>query len=88
MWATEIREAIMRTFLLAAVFASALTAGAIAQTYDSSIPPRDAAFGKGNADNDTFHQLSETDIRGWGNARGSMAYGETWNGTSRRPDHR
>ena len=76
----------MRTFLLAVAFASALTAGAIAQTYDSSIPPRDPAFGKGNADNDTFHQLSETDLPR--HARGSMSYGETWNGISRRPDHR
>ena len=83
----KIREAIMRTFLLAAVFASALTAGAIAQTYDPSIPPRDPAFGKGNADNDTFHQLSETDIRGWGNAYNRMTYGETSKAV-RRPDHR
>lgn len=45
----------MRTILLAAVFASALTAGAIAQTSDQSIPPRDPPFGKGNAENDTFH---------------------------------
>jgi hypothetical protein len=51
----KIKEAIMRTILLAAVFASALTAGAIAQTPDQSIPPRDPPFGKGNADNDTFH---------------------------------
>ena len=76
----------MRTFVLAAIFASALTAGAIAQTYNASIPPRDPAFGKGNADNDTFHQLSETDLSR--NARGSIIYGETWNGTSRRPSHR
>jgi hypothetical protein len=73
----------MRTFVLAAVFASALTAGAIAQTYGPSIP-RDPPFGKGNADNDTFHQPSQTD--GWRNARGSITYGETWNGISRRPD--
>jgi hypothetical protein len=78
----KIIEAIMRTFLLAAVFASALTAGAIAQTYDPSIPPRDPPFGKGNADNDTFHQPGQTDT--WRNARGSMTYGE-WNGISRRP---
>jgi hypothetical protein len=45
----------MRTILLAMVFASALTAGAIAQNSDQSIPPRDPPFGKGNADNDTFH---------------------------------
>ena len=76
----------MRTFLLAVAFASALTAGAIAQTYDPSIPPRDPAFGKGNADNETFHLPSQTD--NWRNARGSMTYGETWNGISRRPDHR
>jgi hypothetical protein len=81
----KITEAMMRTLVLAAVFASALTAGAMAQTYDSSIPPRDPPFGKGNADNDTFHQPSQTDS--WRNARGSMTYGETWVGT-RRPDHR
>jgi hypothetical protein len=51
----KIIEAIMRTILLAMVFASALTAGAIAQTSDQSIPPRDPPFGKGNAENDTFH---------------------------------
>jgi hypothetical protein len=84
----RIKEAIMRTFLLAAVFASALATGAIAQTYDPSIPPRDPAFGKGNADNDTFHQLSETDIRSWGNAYNRMTYGETWNGISRRQNRR
>ena len=77
----------MRTFLLAIAFASALTAGAMAQTYDSSISPRDPAFGKGNADNDTFHQLSETDIRSWGNAYNRMTYGEASRG-ARRPDHR
>ena len=77
----------MKTFILAAAFASALTAGAIAQTYDSSIPPRDPAFGKGNADNDTFHQLSETDIRGWGNAYNRMTTGETPK-VVRRSDHR
>jgi hypothetical protein len=83
----KIIEAIMRTFLLAAAFASALTAGAIAQTYDSSLLPRDPAFGKGTAENDTFHRLSETDIRGWGTAYGSMTYGETSRGV-RRPDRR
>jgi hypothetical protein len=77
----------MRTFVLAAVFASALTAGAIAQTYDPSIPPRDPAFGKGNADNDTFNLPSETDIRSWGNAYNRMTYGETSRAV-RRPDHR
>jgi hypothetical protein len=46
----------MKRILLAAVFASALTTGAMAQTYDQSIPPRDPPFGKGNAENDTFHQ--------------------------------
>jgi hypothetical protein len=76
----------MRTFLLAAVFASALTAGAIAQTADPNLLPRDPAFGKGTAENDTFHRPSETDT--WRNARGSMIYGETWNGISRRPDRR
>jgi len=76
----------MRTFLLAAVFASALATGAIAQTYDPSILPRDPAFGKGNADNDTFHLLSESDFPR--NARGTMTYGGTWNGYSRRPDRR
>ena len=76
----------MKKLLLAAAFASALSAGAIAQTYDPSIPPRDPAFGKGNADNDTFHLLSESDFPR--NARGTMTYGETWNGFSRRPDRR
>jgi hypothetical protein len=83
----KIKETMMRTFVLAAVFASALAVGAAAQTYDPSIPPRDPAFGKGNADNDTFHQLSETDIRGWGNAYNRMTYGETPRAV-RRPDHR
>jgi hypothetical protein len=46
----------MRTFVLALAFASVLSAGAIAQSADQSIPPRDPPFGKGNADNDTFHQ--------------------------------
>ena len=77
----------MKTFLLAAALASALSAGAIAQTYDPSIPPRDPAFGKGNADNDTFHQPSETSIRSWGNAYNRMNYGETSQG-SRRLDRR
>jgi hypothetical protein len=52
----KIKEAIMRTILLALAFASALSAGAIAQTSDQSISPRDPPFGKGNAENDTFHQ--------------------------------
>jgi hypothetical protein len=77
----------MRTFLLAAVFASALTAGAIAQTYDPSISPRDPPFGKGNAENDTFHQPSQSSIAGWGTAYGSMTYGEAPRG-ARRPDRR
>jgi hypothetical protein len=80
-------EAMMRTFLLAAAFASALAAGAIAQTADSSIPPRDPPFGKGNADNDTFHQPSHSNIGSWGTAYGSMTYGETSKGV-RRPDRR
>jgi hypothetical protein len=77
----------MRTILLAAVFASAFTAGAIAQTYDPSILPRDFAFTKGNADNDTFHLPSETDVRSWRSANGSMIYGETARGV-RRPNRR
>lgn len=77
----------MRTFVLAAVFASALTAGAMAQTYDPSIPPRDPPFGKGNADNDTFHQPSQSNIGSWGTAYGSMTYGEASRG-ARRSDHR
>jgi len=76
----------MRTFVLAAIFASALTAGAMAQTYDPSIPPRDPPFGKGNADNDTFHQPSQA-IGSWGTAYGSMTYGEASRG-ARRSDHR
>ncbi len=46
----------MRTIFLALAFASVLSAGAIAQTSDQSISPRDPPFGKGNAENDTFHQ--------------------------------
>jgi hypothetical protein len=78
-------ETIVRTFLLAAAFASALTAGAIAQTYDANISPRDPPFGKGNPGNDTFHQPSQADVGNWGMAYGSMTYGETSKG-ARRPD--
>jgi hypothetical protein len=46
----------MKTILLAAALASTLMSGAIAQSADYSISPRDPPFGKGNADNDTFHQ--------------------------------
>jgi hypothetical protein len=46
----------MKTILLAIALASTLVSGAMAQTADPSIPPRDPPFGKGNADNDTFHQ--------------------------------
>jgi hypothetical protein len=76
----------MRTFVLAAVFTSALTAGALAQTYEPSIP-RDPPFGKGNADNDTFHQPSQTSIGSWGTAYGGTTYGDTSRAT-RRPDRR
>jgi hypothetical protein len=69
----------MRAFLLAAAFASTLTAGAMAQqAYDPS--PRDQPFAKGSAANDTFHLPSQADI-GWGTPHGNTAYGETWNGT-------
>lgn len=77
----------MKKLLFATLFASALTAGAIAQTYDPSIPPRDPAFGKGNADNDTFHLPSQSSIGSWGMANGSMTYGETAKG-ARRHDRR
>ena len=77
----------MKTILLAAALASTLISGAMAQTWDSSIPPRDPAFGKGNADNDTFHRPSQVDIGSWGMAYGSMTYGETAKG-ARRPEHR
>ena len=77
---------IVKTLLLAAALASALTAGAIAQTYDSSIPPRDPPFGKGNPDNDTYRLPNQTDIGNWGMAYGSMTYGETR--AARRPVHR
>ena len=80
----KITETIVRTFLLVAAFASALTAGAIAQTYDPSIPPRDPPFGKGNADNDTFHLPSQAGTGSWGTAYGSMIYGETSKGTRSR----
>ena len=77
----------MRTFVLAAALASALTAGAMAQTTDSNLLPRDPAFGKGNAANDTFHLPSETDTRSWGNAYNRMTYGET-SQAARRPERR
>jgi hypothetical protein len=80
-------ETIVKKLLLAAIFASALTAGAFAQTYDPSIPPRDPAFGKGNADNDTFHLPSQAGASTWGRAYGSMSYGETAK-AAHRPDRR
>jgi hypothetical protein len=80
----KITETIVRTFLLAAAFASALTAGAIAQTYDPSIPPRDPPFGKGNPGNDTYNLPNQTDIGSWGMAYGSMTYGETSRGIRNR----
>lgn len=46
----------MKKFVLAIVFASALTASAIAQT--SGVAPRDPPFGKGDAGNDTMHEPS------------------------------
>ena len=36
--------------------------GAYASRSDPSILPRDPAFGKGNADNDTFNLPNETDL--------------------------
>ena len=51
-------EKIVKKFLLAAAFTSLLSVGAIAQTSNQSIPPRDPPFGKGNADNDTMHRPS------------------------------
>jgi hypothetical protein len=69
----KITEVIVRTFILAAAFASALTAGAIAQTYDPS--PRDPPFGKGNPGNDTFNLPSQTDI-GWGTSYNSMGWSD------------
>ncbi len=75
----------MKTILLAIALASTLISGATAQTYDPS--PRDPAFGKGNADNDTFHRPSQADIGSWGRAYGSTSYGETTRSV-RRPDHR
>ena len=76
----------MKNILLAAVFASALTTGAMAQTYEPSIP-RDPPFGKGNADNDTFHQPSQASIGSWSAAYGSVNYGEQAR-AARRADHR
>ena len=87
-------ETIVKKLLLAAAFASALTASAIAQTYDPS--PRDPAFGKGNADNDTFHRPREAEWArsgSWGMTYGSMSsygstsYGEASKG-ARRLDRR
>jgi hypothetical protein len=48
-------ETIVKKFLLAAAFTSVFSVGAIAQTSNQSIPPRDPPYGKGNADNDTMH---------------------------------
>jgi hypothetical protein len=48
-------EMIVKKFLLAAAFTSVFSVGAIAQTSNQSIPPRDPPYGKGNADNDTMH---------------------------------
>ena len=76
-------ESTVKKLLFAAIFASAFTAGAIAQTYDSSIPPRDPAFGKGNADNDTFHLPSQAGATNWGMAYGSLNNGETPKGVHR-----
>jgi hypothetical protein len=51
-------EKIVKKFLLAAAFTSVFSVGAIAQTSNQGIPPRDPPFGKGNADNDTLHRPS------------------------------
>ena len=45
----------MKKIVLAAAFAAAFAASAMAQS-DSSIPPRDPPFGKGNPGNDTMHE--------------------------------
>lgn len=70
----------MKAFLLAAALASALTAGAIAQTYDPS--PRDPPFGKGNPGNDTYHQPSQADLWGqhdnWATAGSNATNGYAW----------
>jgi hypothetical protein len=76
----------MKTLLLAAALASAMTASAFAQDY--SIPPRDPPFAKGNPGNDTFNLPNQTDLGSWGTAYGSsynsMAYGEAPRGTRSR----
>jgi hypothetical protein len=59
----EITELIVRKLLLAAAFASALTSGALAQTPDSSVPPRDPPFGKAALGNDTMHLPSSAGTR-------------------------
>ena len=59
-------EKIVKKFLLAAAFISVFSVGAIAQTSNQSIPPRDPPFGKGNADNDTMRPASSA-----GNAHSS-----------------
>jgi hypothetical protein len=74
----KITEVIVRTFILAAAFASALTAGAIAQTYDPQTydpSPRDPPLGKGNPGNDTFHLPSQADI-GWRTSNNSMGWSD------------
>ena len=48
----------MKKLLLAVALTSVFASGAIAQ---SSNPPRDPPFGKGNADNDTLHQPNSAD---------------------------
>ena len=71
----------MRTFLLAVVFASALTAGAMAQTSDPSILAAGPSLSeKATRTTTPFTGLARPTSTGR-NARGSMTYGETW----RRP---
>jgi hypothetical protein len=55
-------ERIVKKFLLAIALTSAFAAGAIAQS-DSSIPPRDPPFGKGNSGNDSMHEPNSADSR-------------------------
>src|SRR5580704_5398217 len=55
-------EKIVKKLLLAAAFTSVFSIGAIAQTSNQSIPPRDPPFGKGNADNDTMRLPSSAGI--------------------------
>jgi hypothetical protein len=49
-------ETIVKKFLLTAAFAGAFASGAIAQTPNPNLAPRDPPFGKGNPGNDTMHE--------------------------------